>query len=68
MATLTNMSGLGDAYQKMDGFPMETDVDMMGKMTTVVTKVEKRSTPASEFSVPAGYTKTESPMMQKMDK
>jgi hypothetical protein len=65
MAALTNMSGLGDAYQKVDGFPMETDMDMMGKMTTVVTKVEKRSTPASEFSVPAGYTKTESPLMGK---
>jgi hypothetical protein len=67
MATLTNMTGLGEAYQKMDGFPMETDMDMMGKMTTVVTKVEKRSTPAGEFTVPAGYTKTDSPMMM-MDK
>ncbi len=65
MATLTNMTGLGDAYQKMDGFPIETDMDMMGKMTTIVTKVEKKSTPASEFAVPDGYTKTESPMMQK---
>jgi hypothetical protein len=65
MAALTNMSGLGDAYQKIDGFPMETDMDIMGKMTTVVTKVEKRTTPAGEFSVPAGYTKTESPLMGK---
>jgi hypothetical protein len=65
MATLTNMSGLGDAYEKMEGFPMETDMDMMGKMTTVVTKVEKRSTPAGEFAVPAGYTKTQSPMMME---
>jgi len=23
--------GLGDAYQKIDGFPMETDMDIMGK-------------------------------------
>jgi len=68
MAALTNMSGLGEAYQKMDGFPMETDMDMMGRIITVVTKVEKRSTPADEFNVPAGYTKTDSPMMQKMDK
>jgi hypothetical protein len=68
MATLTNMSGLGDAYQKIDGFPMETEIDVMGKMTTVVTKVEKRSTPASEFNVPAGYTKTESPLMEKPGK
>jgi hypothetical protein len=67
-AALTNMSGLSDAYQKIDGFPMETDMDMMGKMTTVVTKVEKRSTPAGEFSVPAGYTKTDSPLMGKPGK
>jgi hypothetical protein len=65
MASLTNMSGLGEAYQKINGFPMETEMDIMGKMTTVVTKVEKRSTPAGEFSVPAGYTKTDSPLMGK---
>lgn len=65
MAAVTNMSGLGEAYQKIDGFPMETDMNMMGKSTTVVTKVEKRSTPVSEFSVPAGYTKTESPLKGK---
>ena len=64
-AALTNMSGLSEAYQKIDGFPMETDMDMMGKMTMVVTKVEKRSTPAGEFSVPAGYTKTDSPLTGK---
>ena len=64
-AALTNMSGLSEAYQKIDGFPMETEMDMMGKMTMVVTKVEKRSTPAGEFSVPAGYTKTDSPLMGK---
>ncbi len=66
MASLTNMAGLGEAYQKIDGFPMETDMDMMGTtMTTVVTKVEKRSTPAGEFSVPAGFTRTESPLKEK---
>ena len=65
MATLTNVSGLGEAYQKIDGFPMETDMDAMGKITNVVTKVEKRSTPAGEFNVPDGYTKTESPLKGK---
>ena len=64
-AALTNMSGLSEAYQKIDGFPMETDMDMMGKMTMTVTKVEKRSTPAGEFNVPAGYTKTDSPLVGK---
>ena len=65
MATLSNMTGLGDAYQQIDGFPVETDMSMMGSTTTVVTKVEKRSTPASEFDVPAGFTKTETPMLEK---
>jgi len=65
MASLTKMSGLGEAYQKIEGFPMETDMDMMGKtMTTTVTKVEKKSTAASEFTVPAGYTKAESPLKE----
>lgn len=68
MASLTNMSGLGEAYLKVNGFPMETDMEMMGNMTTVVTKVEKRSTPASEFSVPAGFTKTESSLMKADEK
>jgi hypothetical protein len=68
MATLTGMTGLGEAYLKIDGFPMETDMDVMGKMATVVTKVEKRSTPAGEFNVPAGYTKTESPLKQGGEK
>jgi len=65
MATLTNMSGLGDAYQKIDGFPMETEMDIMGKMTTVVTKVEKRNTPAAEFNVPAGFTKVASQLTEQ---
>ncbi|HUI65132.1 MAG TPA: DUF4412 domain-containing protein [Bacteroidota bacterium] len=65
MAALTNMTGMGDAYKKIDGFPMETDMSMMGTIQTVVTKVEKRSTPLSEFEVPAGYTKTASPMLEK---
>jgi hypothetical protein len=45
-------SAMVDAYAKIDGFPMETE---MGGIKTVVTKVEARSTPATEFEVPAGY-------------
>jgi hypothetical protein len=44
--------GMGDAYAQIEGFPMETE---MGPVKTVVTKVEARTTPASEFQVPAGY-------------
>lgn len=47
-------STVTEAYAKIDGFPMETD---MGEVKTVVTKVESRRTPASEFEVPAGYKK-----------
>jgi hypothetical protein len=40
---------------------METTIGGIGIVTTV-TKVEPRSTPAGEFSVPAGYTKKAPPM------
>ncbi len=43
-----------EAYSKIEGFPMETTT---GEVTTQVTKIESRTTPASEFEVPAGYKK-----------
>jgi hypothetical protein len=52
--------GMAEAYSKVGGFPMEMEI--MGA-TTTVTKLEKKSTPATEFDVPAGYTKTKPPMM-----
>lgn len=51
--------GIAEAFSKIQGFPLQTE--MMG-MTTVVTKVERRSTPASQFEIPEGYTKTDSPL------
>ncbi len=42
------------AYAKIEGFPMEMT---MGALKTVVTKVEPRNTPLSEFEVPASYQK-----------
>jgi hypothetical protein len=47
-------SALADAYAKIDGFPMETEMD---NLKVSVTKVEARTTPATEFEVPAGYKK-----------
>jgi len=47
-------SALADAYAKIEGFPMETE---MGNLKVAVTTVEARTTPASEFEVPAGYKK-----------
>ncbi|HET6272967.1 MAG TPA: DUF4412 domain-containing protein, partial [Bacteroidota bacterium] len=59
------MKGLAEGMKKVDGFPIQTE---MGQgITTLVTKVEKRSTPASEFTVPAGYKKVDSKMMEGME-
>jgi len=53
--TSQNFAGaMAEAYSKIEGFPMETE---MGDVKTVVTKVESRPIPATEFEVPAGYKK-----------
>ena len=70
MAAMNPMAGKGyfEAMRKVEGFPIETH---MGDIVTVVTKIEKRSIPGSEFEVPAGYTKVKSKLeegMGKMDK
>jgi hypothetical protein len=69
MASLSHTSGMSEAYSKIDGFPMETDM-LLGssKMVTLVTKIEKRSTSASEFEVPAGYTRAQSPLAESVGK
>jgi hypothetical protein len=54
--------GMAEAFKKVDGFPME--MVFMGT-TTTVTKLDKKSTGDSEFGVPAGYTKTDPPMISK---
>jgi hypothetical protein len=54
--------GLADAMKKVDGFPIETETAQ--GINTLVTKVEKRTTPAAEFEVPAGFTK-EKPGIKK---
>jgi hypothetical protein len=55
--------GLIEAMKKVDGFPIQTD---WGGFTNLVTKIEARSIPASEFAIPAGYKKDESPMKKGM--
>jgi len=52
--------GLGEAFKKIDGFPIQTE--MGHGMTSTVTKIEKKTAPASEFEVPAGYKKVKSQM------
>ncbi len=59
MAALAPRFGkeMADAYKDIDGMPIKTQA---GGITTTVTKIERRSIPASEFEIPAGYTKTRS--------
>ncbi len=52
------MKSLVDAMSRVEGFPIQTD---WGNMSTTVTRVEQRSTPESEFAVPAGYTREKAP-------
>lgn len=69
MSSLTARFGKGvaEAYKDVDGFPMQTTATMMNQsVTTTVTKLENRSTPASEFDVPAGYTKVKSSLEDAM--
>jgi hypothetical protein len=58
------MKGLIDAMSKVEGFPIETD---WGGMTNTVLKIEQRSTPESEFSIPAGFKKVTPPMQEMVE-
>jgi hypothetical protein len=61
MMSMSQMTNLIAAVQKIDGFTIETS--LMG-ITSTVTKVDKRNTPATDFEVPAGYTKTAPPSLE----
>jgi hypothetical protein len=42
---------------KLDGFPVQTSIDMMGiKSTTTLTRIEKKSLSKDLFKIPKGYT------------
>jgi GLPGLI family protein len=66
MSSLNPMqsTSLIEGIKKIDGFPIETDIAQGIK--TVVTKIEKRSTPASEFEVPSGFKKVKPTMMEEI--
>lgn len=53
--------GIAAGMKKIDGFPMETEI---GPVVSTVTKIEQRSTPASAFAAPAGYTKVDDPLLK----
>ncbi len=60
---------MAEAYKQIEGFPIQTVMTMMNNtVTTTVTKAEGRSTPASEFEIPAGYVKVKSEMEGAMEK
>ncbi len=54
--------GISEAMQKIDGFPVETD--MIQGIKNVVIKYEKRTSPASQFEVPAGYVQKDNKLKQ----
>lgn len=66
MAMNPMVKGIGEAFGKIDGFPIQTE--MGSGMVSTVTMVEKKTAPASEFEVPAGYKKVKPKMMDAMDK
>ena len=57
------MKSYAEAIKKVDGFPMQTD--MQGGIKVEVTKVEKKNIAANEFEVPSGYTKVKPKMMDE---
>ena len=61
LAALNPMNGkaMAEGMKKIEGFPIQTE---FGGFTNTVTKIEQRTTPVSEFEVPAGYKKEKSKM------
>jgi hypothetical protein len=60
--TPSGFKGLIDAMQKIDGFPIETEISTM--MKTTVTKIDMKTVAASEFEVPAGFTKVDNKLQE----
>jgi GLPGLI family protein len=64
--TPSGFKGLVEAMQKVDGFPIETEMGTM--MKTTVTKVDMKTVASSEFEVPAGFTKVENKILEGKQK
>jgi hypothetical protein len=68
-----NFDSMREQMQKLKGFPIATttSTNVMGQRsatTSEVTEVNHGAIPASAWAIPAGYTKTDSPMKQAMSK
>lgn len=66
MGRMPGMGAAAEELVKLQGFAMETQYGTM--MTQSVTSMEKRTTPASEYEVPSGYTKTKSKWQEPLEK
>lgn len=67
MAQLTPTVGraMAEGISRIDGFPIRVEA---GGMTSEVKNVRKSTTPASEFTVPAGYKRVQPDFMEEMGK
>jgi len=66
MGQMPGMGAVVEELMKLQGFAMETQFGTM--MTQVVTSMEKRTTLASDYEVPSGYTKVKSEWQQQLEK
>ena len=68
-----NFESMREEMAKLKGFPIATtsSTNAMGhrsSSTSEVTEVKRGAIPASAWAIPAGYTKTDSPMKQAMSR
>ena len=56
-----------EEFKKVQGFPVETEMDAMGmKATTTTVEISQKNPAAGTYSVPAGYTKKDKLSAQDM--
>ncbi len=54
-------------FKKVQGFPVETEMDFMGmKITSTTEEISEKKPDAATYSVPAGYTKKDKLSMEDM--
>jgi hypothetical protein len=68
-----NLDAMREQMKKLKGFPIAstTSTNVMGHRsatTSEVIEVKHGAIPASAWAIPAGYTKTDSPMKQAMSR
>ncbi|MCX6143327.1 MAG: DUF4412 domain-containing protein [Ignavibacteriales bacterium] len=63
---MPGMAAASAELMKLPGFAMETQFGTM--MTQAVTSMEKKTTPASEYEIPSGYTKVKSKWQEELEK